>query len=69
MQYDLLTTDQLRLQVEKLHIEHIRLCQDNFLYFVQEVWPDFICRKEKLRCSISNRSKLAEKVDQQAIKI
>jgi len=42
-----LTTDRLRLQVEKLHIEHIKLCQDNFLYFVQEMWQDFICRKEK----------------------
>ena len=49
MQSDLLTTEQLRLQVEKLHIQHIKLCQDNFLYFVQEVWPDFICRKEKQR--------------------
>ena len=44
---DLLTTDQLRDRVEKLYIEHIKLCQDNFLYFVQNVWPDFICRKEK----------------------
>jgi hypothetical protein len=44
---DLLSTDQLRLEVEKKFIEHIKLCQDNFLYFVQEVWPDFICRKEK----------------------
>ena len=42
-----LTTDRLRLQVEKLHIEHIKICQDNFLYFVQEMWQDFICRKEK----------------------
>ena len=41
-----MTTDQLRMQVEKLFLQHIKLCQDNFLYFVQEVWPDFICRKE-----------------------
>ena len=41
------TTDQLRDRVEKVYIEHIKLCQDNFLYFVQNVWPDFICRKEK----------------------
>ena len=47
MKSDLLTTEQLRLQVEKLHIQHIKLCQDNFLYFVQDIWPDFICRKEK----------------------
>ena len=44
---DLLTTDQLRDRVEKAMIEHIKLCQDNFLYFVQQVWPDFIFRKEK----------------------
>ncbi len=43
----LLTTDQLRLRLEKVWLQHIKLCQDNFLYFVQEVWPDFICRKEK----------------------
>ena len=45
MNIENLTTDRLRLQVEKLHIEHIKLCQDNFLYFVKEVWPDFIYRK------------------------
>ena len=46
MKYEGMTTDQLRMQVEKLFLQHIKLCQDNFLYFVQEVWPDFICRKE-----------------------
>ena len=40
-------TEKLRLKVEKLWIQHIKLCQDHFFYFVQEVWPDFICRKEK----------------------
>ena len=44
MEKELLTNEQLRLAVEKTWIEHIRLCQDNFLYFVKEVWPDFICR-------------------------
>ena len=44
---DFLTTDKLRLEVERLWIQHIKLCQDNFLYFVQEMWQDFICRKEK----------------------
>ena len=43
----LLTTDQLRLRLEKVWLKHIKLCQDNFLYFVKEVWPDFICREEK----------------------
>ena len=47
MKTDLLTTDQLRTRVEKLYIEHIKLCQDNFLYFVKEVWPEFLFRKEK----------------------
>ena len=39
---DHLTTDRLRLKVEKVFIQHIKLCQDNFLYFVQEMWQDFI---------------------------
>ena len=47
MSVDHLTTDRLRLKVEKVFIQHIKLCQDNFLYFVQEIWPDFICRKER----------------------
>jgi predicted phage terminase large subunit-like protein len=44
MQKELLTNEQLRLAVEKKWIEHIKLCQDNFIYFVKEVWPEFICR-------------------------
>jgi len=47
MENELLTGEQLRDKVESLWLKHIKLCQDNFLYFVQEVWPDFICRKEK----------------------
>ena len=47
MDKSLLTTERLREEVEKKWLSHIKLCQDNFLYFVQEVWPDFICRKEK----------------------
>ena len=47
MNTELLTTDQLRAKVEKKWIQHIKLAQDNFLYFVKQVWPDFICRLEK----------------------
>ena len=47
MSLDTLTNDQLRDRVEQAYIQHIKLCQDNFLYFAQTVWPDFICRKEK----------------------
>ena len=47
MEKEFLTTEQLREEVEKKWIKHIQLCQDNFLYFVQEVWPDIIMRKEK----------------------
>ena len=43
---DLLTTDQLRERLEKVWLQHIKLCQDNFLYFVKNVWPDFICRTD-----------------------
>ena len=42
-----LPTDKLRLQVEKLWLEHIKMCQDNFLYFVKEVWPDIVMKQEK----------------------
>ena len=45
MNTDLLSTEQLRDRVEKTWLQHIKLCQDNFLYFVKEVWPDFIFRK------------------------
>ena len=45
MNTDLLTTEELRNKVEKTWIEHIKLCQDNFLYFVKEVWPEFIFKK------------------------
>ena len=45
MNLELLTTDQLRTRVEKTWIEHIKLCQDNFMYFIKEVWPEFIYRK------------------------
>src|SRR5210317_776155 len=44
---ELLTTDQLRERLEKVWLQHIKLCQDNFLYFVKDVWPDFICRTDK----------------------
>ena len=46
MEKELLTAEQLRDKVEALWLKHIKLCQDNFLYFVQEMWPDFIFRKE-----------------------
>ena len=46
METDLLTTERLKDKVEALWLKHIKLCQDNFLYFVQEMWPDFIFRKE-----------------------
>jgi hypothetical protein len=44
---ELLTTDQLRKRLEKVWLKHIKLCQDNFLYFVKNLWPDFICRTER----------------------
>ena len=44
---ELLTTDQLRERLEKVWLRHIKLCQDNFLYFVKNVWPDFICRTDR----------------------
>ena len=62
MNLDTLTTDQLRDRVEKAFIEHIKLCQDNFLYFVQTVWPDFICRKEKEREKWGHHQHIADEL-------
>jgi hypothetical protein len=45
MSTELLTTSQLRDKLETTWLKHIKLCQDNFLYFVANVWPDFIYRK------------------------
>ena len=49
MQNDLpienLSQEELADRVEKLSLEYIRACQDNFLLFVKEMWPDFIFRK------------------------
>jgi len=48
MQNDLplqeLSQEQLATVVEKHLLDYIKLCQDNFLIFVKECWPDFICR-------------------------
>ena len=62
MNLDTLTTDQLRDRVEKAFIEHIKLCQDNFLYFVQAVWPDFICRKAKEREQWGHHQHIADEL-------
>jgi len=40
-----LTDEELRDIVLRKQLEYIKLCQDDFLTFVQEVWPDFIYRK------------------------
>jgi hypothetical protein len=45
--FDNLTTEQLIERTELTWLRYIKLCQDNFLMFVQEMWPQFICRKEK----------------------
>ena len=47
MQTELLTAEQLRDRVESLWLKHIKLCQDNFLYFIKEMWPDIIFRQEQ----------------------
>jgi predicted phage terminase large subunit-like protein len=64
MKSDLLTTDKLRLKVESLWIQHVKLCQDHFLYFVQEIWPDFICRKESERKKWGHHQIIADQFTQ-----
>jgi hypothetical protein len=44
-----LSQEQLADRVEKLTLEHIKHCQDNFLIFVKEMWPDFIFRKTGIK--------------------
>ena len=41
----LLSDEELRDIVLRKQLEYIKLCQDDFLTFVQEVWQDFIYRK------------------------
>jgi hypothetical protein len=40
--FDNLTTEQLIERTELTWLRYIKLCQDNFLMFVQEMWPQFI---------------------------
>jgi predicted phage terminase large subunit-like protein len=40
-----LSHEELVDKVEQLHLTHVKNCQDNFLLFVKEMWPDFIFRK------------------------
>ena len=40
-----LSDEELRDIVLRKQLQYIKLCQDDFLTFVQEVWPDFIFRK------------------------
>ena len=42
---DKLTDDELRTLILKKQIEYIKLCQDSFLLFAKEMWPDFIYRQ------------------------
>jgi len=54
-----LPTEKLRLEVEKKWIQHVKYCQDNFLYFVKEVWPDFIYRKTTKKNNIGHHQLIA----------
>ena len=47
--YSHLTEDELKDVILKKQLEYIKLCQDNFLFFVKEVWPDFIYRPKQER--------------------
>ena len=47
MKLDTLTEEELKDRVLKKQLEYIKLCQDNFLIFVENVWQDFIYRKTK----------------------
>jgi hypothetical protein len=53
MQNDLpienLSQEQLADRVEQLSLKYIQACQDNFLLFVKEMWPDFIFRKTNIK--------------------
>ena len=64
MQKENLPVEKLRLEVERLLLKHIKLCQDNFLYFVQEIWPDFICRKEKEKSNWGHHQIIANEFSQ-----
>jgi predicted phage terminase large subunit-like protein len=44
-----LSQEQLTDKVEELSLKYIKACQDNFLIFVKEMWPDFIFRKTGIK--------------------
>ena len=46
MKLDTLTEEELKDRVLKKQLEYIKLCQDNFIVFVENVWQDFIYRKD-----------------------
>ena len=46
MNIEQLNEDELKDLILKKQLEWIKLCQDNFIIFVEAVWQDFIYRKE-----------------------
>ena len=45
MNIDQLSDDELKNIILKKQLEYIKLCQDDFLIFAENVWQDFIYRK------------------------
>ena len=47
MDLELVPKEKLIKTAEYLRAQKILLARENFLYFVKQVWPDFICREAK----------------------
>ena len=46
MNIENLTEEEIKDIILKKQLEWIKLCQDDFLVFVEAMWEDFICRKD-----------------------
>ena len=60
MKLDTLTEEELKDLVLKKQLEYIKLCQDNFLVFVENVWQDFIYRKDTSKLGKGHHEIIAE---------
>jgi len=60
MNIEHLTEDELKDLILKKQLEYIKLCQDNFLVFVENVWEDFIYRKDSKELGKGHHEIIAE---------
>jgi hypothetical protein len=60
MNIEHLTEEELKDIILKKQLEYIKLCQDNFLIFAENVWQDFIYRKDTKKLGKGHHQVIAE---------